>query len=59
MKSPYQRSNRTWRARGPALVITALILLVAAGAYVTLYTKGLQTTEPQATQTLDPVEQRR
>lgn len=39
--SPYQRGNTSARGRGMLLVITALILLVAAGAWVSNQTRAI------------------
>lgn len=53
-KSPYQRSNRAWWSRGPALVFIVIVLLVATGAWITTYTRSLQTTNLQPSQSIDP-----
>ena len=54
-QSPYQRSNRTWRARGPMLVLTAVVLAIALSAWIVTYTRSLETTHPErAGQVIDP-----
>jgi hypothetical protein len=52
-KSPYLRSHSARRSRGTMLVITAVVLLFAAGAWVVAYTDALTSTKPSV-QTVDP-----
>jgi len=53
-KSPYAKANRTWRGRGTALLVTVLILLLAAGAWIVSFTKAVEHSGPTSSQTVDP-----
>ncbi|MES2963166.1 MAG: hypothetical protein V4760_04690 [Bdellovibrionota bacterium] len=52
-KSPYRGNSESFWARGKGLVIIVVVLMIGTVAWITSYTRALQTTEP-TTQSVDP-----
>ena len=53
-KSPYQRGNSSQRSRGWMLIVTVVILLIGAGAWIMSYTRAVETQRPTNEQGIDP-----
>jgi hypothetical protein len=53
-KSPYQRGNSAQRSRGWMLIVTVVVLLMGAGAWIMSYTRAVETQRPTNEQGIDP-----
>ena len=53
-KSPYRTGNSARRGKGRYLLVTVIILLIAAGAWISSYTRAVATSPVQALSPVDP-----
>ena len=53
-KSPYQRGNSAQRSRGWMLIVTVVVLLIGAGAWIMSYTRAVEIQRPTNEQGIDP-----